>query len=73
MMMKIRVGNSVSLQTEESYRRQFGGNDLRKLLIGNSQFRNVWIGGKRYEMPKEETNEPSDPQTPPSSSQRSKA
>lgn len=28
--------------------------DLRELLKGNSQFRSVWIGGKRYEMPSEE-------------------
>ena len=31
-----------------------GGKDLRDLLIGNSQFRVMWIGGVRYEMPKDE-------------------
>lgn len=31
-----------------------GGENLRRLLIGNSQFKHVWIGGKLYEMPDDE-------------------
>jgi hypothetical protein len=32
----------------------YGGEDLRKLLRANSEFRVMWIGGVRYEMPKED-------------------